>query len=305
MPWLNRLLAAIGIGGARVGIELETVEHPRGSVVRGAVVVEGGDVPQDVGFLTLRMVEYQDRGESERAKELDAWVLSSGFTIAPHKERRYPFALALSDSARLTTQTGLLRGEGGIRLHAEAHISWAVDPRRTQALQVVVAREVTAVLQAMVSLGFDPTREFLPRLFSPGAGTTIQAFAATGSAARLLEGATLELRVDGDYLVGRMEIDPRGQSLADHLRALTGLDRPSFELPIPRAELLTADGEPNMAGALPYLQSVLERIPDPQAPENILLRPADAPADSTLLLRPADGRADTPAEQLLRPVDDN
>lgn len=281
---LSRFAASIGIGAAQLHINLPSNVCPRASILRGTLEVEGGAVPQHVEWLSVALIEHWSANRSTNAEERDLRVLAGSLDVLPGSHHRFPFEFEMHESARLTSPSGT----DGWRLNAVADILMAVNPSAMVELKVVIHREIRAVQVALERLGFRPTVFHVPALFPIEPEETIQYYRATSKLQGQLDGASLQLRVGDNWVMGKLVINRRETSLAEHLKSLVGGNNEEFSIALPRKDLLTPGGSPNSNGARATLQKILEDvIVLPGDLKKQLLRPASRPAsEDGNLLRP-------------------
>lgn len=295
---LYRILAALGIGGARIFVELQDSVHPRGSEIRGQVIVVGGFVPQHMHGVTLELVETTSQGRGSSSRSLRRDILAKAMDIRPTERRAFAFRVRLPDGARLTTWISRSRKAAiaGCLLKAEAHTAWGIDPRAGATLNVVQHSEITAIQEAFVSLGFREAGPSRPALSSQE-DAMVRKFIPLGDWRTALDAATLQTRINGGSVEGRLFLNLREINLAERLQAMLGGNRLECDFTIPRAGL-------NPDTALPYLKEIIDgSLLNPADPRNRLLRPAEAPNQpEKTLLRPATSASQADSRMLLRPA---
>lgn len=150
----DKLMAAIGIGSARVDTLLERDTAEAGGVLEGEVLIQGGEVSQDLDALVLDLA-------SEAIKEVDdkkvrighAWAstrVCGPLTIGPGEERRIPFALTLPTLSPLSVG----RQHPKTWVATRADIAMALDPRDKDPLRILPGPVQRAAFEAMERLGF-------------------------------------------------------------------------------------------------------------------------------------------------------
>src|SRR2546430_644617 len=95
--WFARILAAIGIGSARLQIESASGTHPRGSVVEGIVHLEGGYVTQHVEWVKLSLFEFWGEGKHSKNQVRSTLIPVENLTLAPGQRIEYPFQFQIPD----------------------------------------------------------------------------------------------------------------------------------------------------------------------------------------------------------------
>jgi hypothetical protein len=292
----RRFLASLGIGAASMDIQVGGMSHPRGSQIKGVVRVNGGQVTQHFGWLTVR-VRAVTQGHVRQSKVLISECLQRNLTVKPRQELGFPFTFFLPDDARLTR---LMRGGPTDGCILEASLGVRSVHR---ILNVTNAREIAAVLHALRNLGFGEKSWF--HLTRPDENVeATAAFRAPENLQEQLETLSIFVRVSGQHVIGKAVLVLRPNSLRGHVRGLVGGNRVEHPFFIPRTELLATDGQPNPQGAIPYLKQLLSfSLALPDDPKSWMLRPSmSPPADPDTLLRPAMPTSTVSSDSLLRPT---
>lgn len=148
MGFLKRMMAAVGVGGARVDARVQNPAVRVGEVLPGVVVVEGGSVEQKIERLNLGLATRYKSDDSYVTHTLFTRPVVSGFTLQPGERREFPFQFPVPQGTPLT-----LRGTA-VWLVTDADIAGAADPGDTDQLQILPSREMEAVIGAAERLGF-------------------------------------------------------------------------------------------------------------------------------------------------------
>lgn len=298
MPTLHQVMASLGVGGAKLTVQVEGSLHPRGAMVKGAVGLEGGRVEQRIRFIRLTIKEFWVTGSRRVSRERGVIHAASDVTIQPNQRLSFPFSFRMPDDMRLSSETAFGRPVAGCRIDAEAGVTFFY-PCATAVLHVETHREVAAVLGAMRRIGFEES--WAPHLFVPSAEITRIDYSVRGNLGRHLDGATIELKADASEVSGRLILNLREHSVAERIHALAGRDKVEIPIRIPSAQLLTPKGITKPEAAAAWLKQVLKDsmlLPDDTG--SVLLRPAECP-EHDILLRPA-GAGGCDECNLLRPV---
>lgn len=152
MSLLNRMMASIGIGAAKVDTQLESSRVRAGDELRGVVRVVGGSVPQQVSQIYLfLMTQYRRQVGDRQVMEtvtVDRFRVGDSFTIGPGEVREFPFQYRLADDVPVTV------GRTRVWLKTGLDVPSAVDPKDQDFLQILPHRYVQVVLDALDRLGF-------------------------------------------------------------------------------------------------------------------------------------------------------
>src|SRR5690242_18545007 len=117
---MKRLLAACGIGAARLTLTLEEPEHPRGADIHGKLMVAGGAVPQRIERLTVALVEYLPNKSNIIAQSLVRQL-----TVEAHSLTEYAYCLQVPNDARLSMPPS--SATCVTKIVAGAEIPWAFN----------------------------------------------------------------------------------------------------------------------------------------------------------------------------------
>ncbi|WP_444960227.1 sporulation protein [Nocardiopsis sp. M1B1] len=155
---LKRLLAGIGFGGASVETTLHSSVTTPGGTLRGTVVIEGGNVEQQVERLTVGLqarveVESGDH-ESTRDLEFHRVQIGGGVTLAPGQRFEVPFELFVPWETPVTVHRGRHMHRMNVGVNTRLHVAGAVDPGDLDPVAVEPLPSQLAVLDSLASLGF-------------------------------------------------------------------------------------------------------------------------------------------------------
>ncbi|KEF35014.1 sporulation protein [Deinococcus sp. RL] len=148
MGFLKRMMAAVGVGGARVDARVQNPAVRVGESVRGVVVVEGGSVEQRIERLNLGLATRYKKDDAFVTHTLFSQPVVPGFTLQPGERREFPFELPVPTGTPLT-----LRGTA-VWLVTDADIVGAADPGDSDQLQILPSREMETLIEAAGRLGF-------------------------------------------------------------------------------------------------------------------------------------------------------
>lgn len=149
---LDKALASLGIGAAKVDARLDSSRVAPGQPLTGTLVLRGGKVDQAVRGIDLHvetpyLTEVGDSKVSVDAT-LGSFRVAEAFTLAAGEERRVPFRVQLPYSAPLT-----LAGQR-TWLRTGLDVEMAFDPKDRDEITVVPTPLQDRLLQAMQALGF-------------------------------------------------------------------------------------------------------------------------------------------------------
>jgi sporulation-control protein len=149
---IQKMLASIGIGNAKVDTKLDRNRLTAGDVVSGVVEVVGGNVEQQIDtiYLTLYTTyikEMNDTKYTEKAA-IARFTVSEPFVIGAGEKHSIPFRFNLPFTTPMTA------GKTQIWVQTELDIKMAVDPTDKDYIEVLPSDLASQVLQAVRNLGF-------------------------------------------------------------------------------------------------------------------------------------------------------
>lgn len=151
MPFF-KMLASLGIGGARVDTRLDNATLRAGEELRGVVHIQGGHVEQRVDRISLHLMVQYLQQDNDRLSALNTvfrkWQISQPFTLQPGEKKELPFAL------RLPPGTPTTLGGAPVWLKTGLDIDNAINPEDSDRVQVLPHPWVQTVLDAVTGLGF-------------------------------------------------------------------------------------------------------------------------------------------------------
>ncbi|UOR13053.1 sporulation protein [Halobacillus amylolyticus] len=149
----KKLMARAGIGAAKVDTQLEKLEFQPGETVAGKVVVQGGEVEQEIEQITIFLMtealrEVDDKKVKETVK-LEQYRVSGEFVIAAKETKEIPFSIDIPTHTPATLNRLPLWFETGL------DIPMALDAEDRDYIKVSVHPHIDTVLQAVErELGF-------------------------------------------------------------------------------------------------------------------------------------------------------
>ncbi|MFW5415685.1 sporulation protein [Nocardiopsis sp. CNT-189] len=166
MEFGRRLLATLGIGGAKVYSEPVGPVRP-GEVLRGSVLIAGGDAAQRIDDLTvgLQARAMMDKGETEWdvILEFARAHVETGIDIASGERKKLDFELAVPYEAPLTRLDGTPISGMGVGLDTRLHLHGAVDAADLDPVDVEPLPAQLAVVEALRERGAELERAVLHR----------------------------------------------------------------------------------------------------------------------------------------------
>lgn len=142
------MMAAVGIGGARVDALVQNPAVRVGEDLTGVVQVTGGALEHRVERINLGLTTRYKADDAYLVHTLFTEPVIGGFDLRPGEKLEFPFRLPIPHGTPLT-----LPGTA-VWLVTDADIAAAVDPGDTDHLQILPSREMEVVIGAAQRLGF-------------------------------------------------------------------------------------------------------------------------------------------------------
>lgn len=153
----KKLLASIGIGGAKVDTLLHSEMLCPGDHFQATVVITGGDSEQDISGLDLALVTRVkvERDETEMVvnKTLCHWHVADRFTLQPGEVREIPFSARLPFETPITAN-GARNNQTRVWISTGLNIDMALDASDKDPLNIIATSTQNKVLQAMDACGY-------------------------------------------------------------------------------------------------------------------------------------------------------
>lgn len=152
MSFFNKVLASIGVGGAKVDTKLEKSEYTAGEMMQGIVEIIGGSIEQQIDaiYLTVNTTyirEANDRKYTDIAA-IQKYKVTEPFTIAANEKKVIPFSM------NLPVDTPITYGSTRVWVSTGLDIKNSVDPTDKDYITVRPTRLAGHILEAVEQLGF-------------------------------------------------------------------------------------------------------------------------------------------------------
>ncbi|WP_372767077.1 sporulation protein [Pseudoalteromonas sp.] len=153
----KKVLASIGIGAAKVDTVLHTEHLQPGQKFSAEVIINAGDVDQDISGLELALMTKvkveSDEGDYFADHVLEKWSIVDQRTLTPGEELRIPF------EARLHSETPITEISQGINqsvvwIATGLNIDFALDATDRDPVYVYPNEAVKTFMLAMEKLGY-------------------------------------------------------------------------------------------------------------------------------------------------------
>lgn len=253
---LKKLMAKLGVGAAKVDLQLDRSGYRLGETMTGVVRIEGGNVEQSISDLSaVLMMKAYVKGQEVR-KAVQLYPVRSHFTVQPKPAvQEIPFAFELPEGLAMSTPSIQYF------LHTKLDVEMALDPTDMDFIQVLPPEPVERVLQALERLDLRQKQDsgkltpygqefsFFPatQLGMPLKELEVIFFSAPGE---------LKLLVELDLATGflRREVEYKAEIVVPQ-----GLLQPGQEEELSRFLLETIREYANNPSAIPYVSMAAYR----------------------------------------------
>jgi sporulation-control protein len=152
MSFFKKALASIGIGSATVDTRLtEDALHP-GELIKGVVIISGGNIEQEVEDLYLKIntqfLKKVGDNKTYVTYPLVNYRITKKFTISPNEEKEIPF------SVQLPYFTPICVGKVKVWVQTQLDIANAIDPTDRDYINVIPTPLCDEIFQSLSDLGF-------------------------------------------------------------------------------------------------------------------------------------------------------
>ncbi|KAA0550008.1 sporulation protein [Bacillus sp. BGMRC 2118] len=152
MSLFNKVLASIGIGGAKVDTKLHKGSYAVGEDVQGIVEITGGNTEQPIDEIYLSVmttyIKEVDDNKFTQTGTVGKFRVLDKLTILPNEKKEIPFSFTLPYDTPLTA------GKTRVWIHTGLDIKNAVDPTDKDFITVSPSPLAQTVLQSVRELGF-------------------------------------------------------------------------------------------------------------------------------------------------------
>jgi sporulation-control protein len=214
----KKLLASVGIGGAKVDTVLTTEIVCPGDNISANIVITGGDSEQEISGLDLalmtRVKVERDDTEMVVNKSLAHWHIADHFVIQPGEVKEIPFNAILPYETPISSN-GARNNQSRVWIATGLNIDMAIDANDKDALNVIATSTQNKVLQAMDNCGYSLVKADVEEGQLRGNG-----FVSTTGCYQ-----ELEFRPNKFALFGLNEVEISFVATADTTHILLELDR--------------------------------------------------------------------------------
>ncbi len=154
---LNKLLASVGIGSAKVDTILSNDQVMPGTMLPGVIKIKGGDVAQDISGFNLALMTHAEveSGDHEFGANLaiDQWRVADKMTIHPGEEKEIPFSVSIHPETPITALQ-CSRNKCKVWIQTGLEIDMGLDASDNDYLTVLPTEAMSRFLQAMEQSGY-------------------------------------------------------------------------------------------------------------------------------------------------------
>lgn len=150
----DNVLASVRIGAAEVDTLLDRETVRPGETLSTQVVVDGGNVDQDIEKIELELKTKRERGDATETYEISREVVTGSFTIEEGEQQVFEADLPIHRETPVTT-LGARRNEAKVWIDTDLEIDRAIDADDTDYLDVAPTEPMTAMLDAVERAGHE------------------------------------------------------------------------------------------------------------------------------------------------------
>lgn len=148
----DNVLASIRIGAAEVDTLLDRETVRPGETLSTQVVVEGGNVDQDINAIELELKTKREYGDSRETYEITSTHVTGSFTIEEGERRTFEAELPIPRETPVTTMDAR-RDRAKVWIDTDLEIDRAIDADDTDYLDVAPTEPMAAMLDAVAEAG--------------------------------------------------------------------------------------------------------------------------------------------------------
>lgn len=153
----KKLLAAAGIGGARVDTRLHQSQLYPGQRIEATILIQGGEASQRIDGIDLSLMTRAkvstDQGTRFNNISLAQWRIDANFEIQPGEVQEIPFRAQLHPETPFT-RLPVRNNQSRVWLTTGVDIDLATDPDDNDSLEILPSPVLSHILAAMDNLGF-------------------------------------------------------------------------------------------------------------------------------------------------------
>lgn len=145
---LKKFMASLGVGSSKVNLVLDKEQYRIGESLKGRIIVEGGNVDQEIKTLDVDVVmKFIIKGK-EFTKVVETVKVARDFHVKAKETREVPF------EHYLPFHYPVSRGSVSYYLMTKMDIARAVDTGDTDKFMVLPGKDMALIMDALDALGF-------------------------------------------------------------------------------------------------------------------------------------------------------
>ena len=148
----DNVLASVRIGAAEVDTLLERDTVRPGETLSTQVVVEGGNVDQDIEAIELELKTRREREEGSDTYEISSQRVTGAFTIHEDEQRVFEADVPIHQETPITSLDAR-RDDSKVWIDTDLEIDRAIDADDTDHLNVAPTDPMATMLEAVSSAG--------------------------------------------------------------------------------------------------------------------------------------------------------
>ncbi|WP_242653731.1 sporulation protein [Thermincola potens] len=149
---LKKLLASVGIGSAKVDLEIPNPQVELGGILEGVVKIKGGSVEQEIEKIYINLVLNSKYGSGDETKPVSRTVgtvkVTDKLTLAPGQEKTIPV------NFEIPLDIPISKGRTRYYLKTGLDIEQALDPTDLDDIKILPNKYMKMLFDAVSALGF-------------------------------------------------------------------------------------------------------------------------------------------------------
>lgn len=145
---LRKWITSAGFGSASVDTILADNRFFPGDVLKGEVVIRGGNVNQDISKIELALIVKYNKGDKKVSHVFKTFPLSDAMVIEAEKTKRIPFQF------RIPMEIPMSEGRFPIFLKTVLDIKLGVDPTDSDRIHIFPSPLIQKILREIEEAGF-------------------------------------------------------------------------------------------------------------------------------------------------------
>lgn len=222
MSFFDKMKVSVGIGNAKVDTRIDKKKYTAGEEVTGHVFILGGKVDQEINNVFLNVVTKVEKETDDNTYYQNTTIhrvkVESSFTIKKEQELEIPFSFILPIDTPITL------GDVKVWINTELDVSFSIDPRDNDYIEVVANKTNSSVMQAMEEMGFKLRKvKSIPFRNSIGVGQKLE-YVPTHEYQNDLDELEIIFVTEPNGLSVYMEIDKKAKGLGGLINDALDMD---------------------------------------------------------------------------------